>query len=152
MLNQPHTPVAGARDSVTDYVSRDFFTCDTPTRAPAWGILRIADVKAATGVCSHATIYAHVKAGLFPDSIPLGARAVGWPADEVQAVVAARVAGVDDAGLRLLVQQLHAARRTKYEALLGSVLGNSATHAPATSQDRATGHLTLVPGPMEVAA
>lgn len=122
------------------------------TAAPVWGILRIEAVKSLTGTRSHATIYAHVKAGLFPDSIPLGARAVGWPADEVQAVVAARVAGADDAELRALVQQLHARRRTKYEALLGSVLGNSATHAPATSQDRATGHLTLVPGPMEVAA
>lgn len=152
MLNQPHTPAAGARDSVTDYVSRDFFTCDTPTRAPAWGILRLEAVKALTGTRSHTTIYTHVKAGLFPDSIPLGARAVGWPADEVQAVVAARVAGAGDTELRALVQQLHAARRTKYEAVLGRALGSAATHAPPTSQDRATGHLTLVPGPMEVAA
>lgn len=132
MLNQSHT-VAG-------------------TAAPAWGILRLEAVKALTGNRSHATIYAHVKAGLFPDSIPLGLRAVGWPADEVQAVTAARVAGAGDAELRALVQQLHAARATKYEAVLGRVLGGGATHAPATSQDRATGHLTLVPGPMEVAA
>lgn len=132
MLNQSHT-VAG-------------------TAAPVLGILRLDAVKTLTGNRSHATIYAHVKAGLFPAAIGLGARSVGWPADEVQAVVAARIAGIDDAGLRQLVQQLHARRRTKYEAILGSVLGSSATHAPATSQDRATGHLTLVPGPMEVAA
>lgn len=133
MLNQPHTVAPG-------------------TPAPAWGILRLEAVKTATGIRSHATIYAHVKAGLFPDSIRLGAHSVGWPSDEVRAVVAARIAGVDDAGLRQLVQQLHAARRTKYEAVLGRALGSGATHAPPTSQDRATGHLTLVPGPMEVAA
>lgn len=132
MLNQSHT-VAG-------------------TAAPVLGILRLDAVKALTGNRSQATIYAHVKAGLFPDSIPLGLRAVDWPADEVQAVTAARVAGVDDAGLRHLVQQLHAARATKYEAVLGRVLGSGDTHTPATSQDRAMGHLTLVPGPMEVAA
>lgn len=122
------------------------------TAAPTWGILRLDAVKTLTGIRSHATIYAHVKAGLFPDSIRLGAHSVGWPSDEVRAVVAARIAGIDDAGLRLLVQQLHAARHTKYQTILGGVLGSGATHAPATSQDRATGHLTLVPGPMEVAA
>ena len=123
MLNQSHT-VAG-------------------TAAPAWGILRLADVKAATGICSHATIYAHVKAGLFPDSIPLGLRAVGWPADEVQAVTAARVAGAADDELRALVQQLHAARRVKYEAILGRALGH-ATDAIAPTPQRATCHLAVV--------
>lgn len=96
------------------------------TAAPAWGILRIDAVKALTGTRSHTGIYASVKEGLFPDSIPVGSRAVGWPADEVQTVVAARVAGADDAELRALVQQLHAARRTKYQNLLGRVLGHTA--------------------------
>lgn len=125
MLNQSHT-VAGAS-------------------VPAWGILRLEAVKALTGICSHATIYAHIKAGLFPDSIPLGLRAVGWPADEVQAVIAARVAGVDDAELRALVQQLHAARRVKYEAILGRALG-SGTHAPPPEKSRAPSHLAVVGG------
>lgn len=113
--------------------------------APVWGILRIEAVKALTGTRSHTGIYASVKEGLFPDSIPLGTRAVGWPADEVQAVVAARIAGAADDELRALVQQLHAARRVKYEAILGRALG-SGTHAPPTSQDRATGHLAIVGG------
>lgn len=123
MLNQSHT-VAGAS-------------------VPAWGILRLEAVKALTGICSHATIYAHVKAGLFPDSIPLGLRAVGWPADEVQAVTAARIAGAADDELRALVQQLHAARRTKYQALLGRVLGHT-TDATALTPQRATSHLAIV--------
>lgn len=117
----------------------------TPNTVPAWGILRIADVKAATGICSHTTIYNAIEAGTFPNSIPLGARSVGWPSDEVQAVVAARIAGAADDELRALVQQLHAARRVKYEAILGRALG-SGTHAPPTSQDRATGHLAIVGG------
>lgn len=113
--------------------------------APVWGILRLEAVKTLTGTRSHTSIYASVKEGLFPDSIPLSARAVGWPADEVQAVVAARVAGVDDAELRALVQQLHAARRTKYQNLLGRVLGNT-TDNPAPAQQRAASHLAVVGG------
>lgn len=115
----------------------------TPNTVPAWGILRLADVKAVTGVCSHASIYNAIKAGLFPDSIPLGLRAVGWPADEVQAVTAARVAGAGDDELRALVQQLHAARRTKYQTLLGRVLGHT-TDATAPTPQRATSHLAIV--------
>lgn len=115
----------------------------TPSTVPAWGILRIADVKAATGICSHTTIYNAIEAGTFPNSIPLGTRAVGWPADEVQTVVAARVAGVDDAGLRQLVQQLHESRRTKYQNLLGRVLGHT-TDNPAPAQQRAASHLAVV--------
>lgn len=114
-----------------------------PSTVPTWGILRISDVKAATGICSHATIYSHVKAGLFPGSIPLGLRAVGWPRDEVEAVTAARVAGAADDELRALVQQLHAARRTKYQALLGRVLGHT-TDAIAPTPQRATCHLAVV--------
>ncbi|MDD2535311.1 MAG: AlpA family phage regulatory protein [Macromonas bipunctata] len=113
------------------------------TAAPTWGILRLEAVKALTGTRSHATIYAHVKAGLFPDSIPLGLRAVGWPADEVQTIVAARVAGADDAELRALVQQLHAARRTKYRSLLGRVLDHTADN-PAPAQQRAASHFAVV--------
>lgn len=111
--------------------------------APVWGILRLEAVKAVTGVCSHTSIYNAIKAGLFPDSIPLGTRAVGWPADEVQAVTAARVAGAADDELRALVQQLHAARRTKYQALLGRVLGHT-TDATAPTPQRATSHLAIV--------
>ena len=117
----------------------------TPNTAPAWGILRIADVKAVTGICSHTTIYNAIEAGTFPNSIPLGARSVGWAVDEVQAVTAARVAGAADDELRALVQQLHAARHTKYQNLLGRVLGHTADN-PAPAQQRAASHLAVVGG------
>lgn len=111
--------------------------------APVWGILRLESVKTLTGIRSHATIYAAVKDGTFPQAVPLGLRSVGWPSDEVQAVTAARVAGAGDDELRALVQQLHAARRTKYQAVLGRVLGHT-TDAPAPTPQRATSHLAIV--------
>ena len=40
----------------------------------------------------------------------IGPRAVGWPAQEVAALNAARIAGQSDAELRELVTRLHAAR------------------------------------------
>lgn len=89
-------------------------------------ILRLSEVKTVTGSRSHATIYNAVKAGLFPQAVPLGVRTVGWPSDEVETVLAARVAGAGDSELRDLVQQLHTARHSKYQALLGRTLGGAA--------------------------
>lgn len=86
-------------------------------------ILRLSEVKTITGSRSHATIYNAVKAGLFPQAVPLGVRTVGWPRDEVETVLAARVAGAGISELRDLVQHLHTARHKKYETLLGRTLG-----------------------------
>jgi prophage regulatory protein len=47
-------------------------------------ILRLPQVKQLTGKCRTA-IYFEMQAGTFPKSIPIGARAVGWDSDEVQA-------------------------------------------------------------------
>lgn len=89
-------------------------------------ILRLSEVKIVTGSRSHSSIYNAVKAGLFPQAVPLGLRTVGWPSDEVETVLAARVAGAGDSELRDLVQQLHTARHSKYQALLGRMLGGVA--------------------------
>ena len=53
-------------------------------------ILRLPQVLARTGL-SRSTIYAKVSTGEFPEPISLGARAVGWLADEVEAWLVARV-------------------------------------------------------------
>ena len=53
-------------------------------------ILRLPVVMARTGL-SRSTIYAKVAAGEFPEPISLGARAVGWISDEVEAWLIARV-------------------------------------------------------------
>ena len=47
-------------------------------------ILRLPQVKKLTGKCRTA-IYFEMKTGTFPKQIPIGARAVGWDSDEVQA-------------------------------------------------------------------
>lgn len=73
-------------------------------------ILRMPAVKAATGHRSHASIYNAIRAGLFTKPVPIGERAVGWPANEVQAINAARIAGKSESEIRDLVQRLHAKR------------------------------------------
>jgi prophage regulatory protein len=73
-------------------------------------ILRLPAVKAATGL-SRSTIYLRIAQGVFPRPVSLGGRAVGWPAHEVAALNAARIAGRPDAEIRALVAQLEAARK-----------------------------------------
>ncbi|QBQ56640.1 helix-turn-helix transcriptional regulator [Nitrosococcus wardiae] len=75
-------------------------------------ILRLPAVKARTGL-SRSTIYLHISEGRFPKPVPLGARAVGWPEDEVKAINAARIAGKSDDEIRALVIKLHADRKTR---------------------------------------
>ena len=53
-------------------------------------ILRLPQVMARTGL-TRSTIYAKVSTGEFPEPINLGARAVGWLSDEVEAWLIARV-------------------------------------------------------------
>lgn len=72
--------------------------------------LRRKQVEKATGY-SRSTIYHRVSEGLWPRPVALGARAVGWPAHEVAALNAARVAAKSDQEIRALVCRLEAARR-----------------------------------------
>ena len=73
-------------------------------------ILRLPAVKAETGH-SRSTHYLRISEGLFTRPVKLGARAVGWPAGDVAALNAARIAGKSDAEIRVLVVQLEAARK-----------------------------------------
>jgi prophage regulatory protein len=75
-------------------------------------ILRMPAVKAETGHRSHASIYNAIKAGLFTKPVQIGQRSVGWPASEVEAINAARIAGNSDDEIRELVKWLHARRRS----------------------------------------
>ena len=67
--------------------------------------LRLAGVLAAIGV-SRSTLYHHINQGLWPKPFRIGARAVGWPAEEVRAIRKARIAGETDAEIRQLVVHL----------------------------------------------
>ena len=74
-------------------------------------ILRLPAVKARTGL-SRSTIYLRISQALWTSPVAIGPRAVGWPASEVAALNAARIAGKSDDEIRALVVKLEAARRT----------------------------------------
>lgn len=73
-------------------------------------ILRLPAVKTSTGL-SRSSIYLRIAQGVFPRPVSLGGRAVGWPASEVAALNAARIAGKSNAEIRDLVVKLEAARK-----------------------------------------
>ena len=72
-------------------------------------ILRRKQIEAETGY-SRSTLYLRITQGLWTKQVSLGARAVGWPAADVDALNAARIAGKTDAEIRALVLRLEAAR------------------------------------------
>lgn len=72
-------------------------------------LLRLPAVKAQSGY-SRSTIYLRMSQGLWTKPVSLGARAVAWPAGDVAALNAARIAGKTDMQIRALVQKLEAAR------------------------------------------
>ena len=73
-------------------------------------ILRRKRVEAESGY-SRSTIYLRISQGLWPKPVSLGPRAVGWPASEVSAINAARIAGRSDDEVRALVVGLESKRR-----------------------------------------
>lgn len=77
----------------------------------AYIILRLKEVLRARGR-SRSSHYLDVKEGLFTHPVSIGARAVGWPSDEVAALNAARIAGKTEEQIRALVAELEAARKT----------------------------------------
>ena len=79
-------------------------------------LLRIKSVKSETGERSNATVYANIREGLFPKSVQIGRRSVGWPDYEVKALCQARVAGLNEIDIRGLVCDLH--RRREQISLL----------------------------------
>lgn len=73
-------------------------------------ILRLPAVLRRRGK-SRSAHYADVKAGLFVPPVNLGLRARGTPDDEVDALVAATIAGKTDNEVRALVVKLVAERK-----------------------------------------
>jgi prophage regulatory protein len=60
---------------------------------------------------SRSAHYLDIQQGLFTRPVTIGARAVGWPSDEVSAINAARIAGKRDEEIRALVIQLESSRK-----------------------------------------
>ena len=73
-------------------------------------VLRLLPALDKTGE-KRSSFYAKVKAGLMPPAVRLGVRSVGWVEREVDAVIAARIAGKGDDEVRELVRELVASRR-----------------------------------------
>lgn len=66
-------------------------------------------VEQATGE-SRSTIYRKISKGLFTKPVSIGGERVAWPANEVQAIINARIAGKSDEEIKVLVTELEAAR------------------------------------------
>ncbi len=77
--------------------------------------IRLPAVIAETGL-SRTTIYRLIGLGLWPHPVAIGLRAVGWPASEVEALNAARIAGRSADKIRELVRNLEDARQSLNEA------------------------------------
>ncbi len=73
-------------------------------------LLRKPAVRAKCGWSTDTSVFNAMKAGTLTRPVAIGARAVAWPDFEVDAIVAARVAGQTDAQIRALVERLHARR------------------------------------------
>jgi len=82
-------------------------------------LLRLPTVKARCGL-SRSTVYLRISQGLWTRPVSLGGRAVAWPADEVEALNAARIAGHTDEQVRVLVNRLEAARTQAVVAASGA--------------------------------
>ena len=72
--------------------------------------LRLEQLKNRIGL-SRSTIYLRIADGVFTHPVSLGGRSVGWPAHEVEALNAARIAGKPDAEICELVKHLETARK-----------------------------------------
>jgi prophage regulatory protein len=83
--------------------------------------LRVHEVAKVLGYRSHTSIYALVNQGLLTKPVALGPRATGWATSEIVAISAARGVGLDDDGIRTLVQRLQEKRKADWVALEASV-------------------------------
>lgn len=73
-------------------------------------LLRLPSVTALTGL-SRSTIYLRISQGLWTKPVPLGAKAVGWPDNEIASLNTARIAGMSDDEISQLVKNLEVARK-----------------------------------------
>lgn len=66
-------------------------------------------------------LYADVAAGLCVKPFKVGPRASRWPTHEIDAIVAARMAGATDDQVRTLVNRLHELRQEQFKAVMARV-------------------------------
>lgn len=78
-------------------------------QTPGYTLKRAKDARAQFGI-AQSTFYDWQSSGLMPPGISLGLRSVAWPAHELDAIAAARIAGKSEDEIRALVRDLVAAR------------------------------------------
>lgn len=66
-------------------------------------------------------LYADILAGLCTSPTKAGPRTSRWPSHEIDAVVAARMAGASNDQIRALVSRLHDLRQEQFKAVLAQV-------------------------------
>lgn len=115
LTGQPQSgQTAAGRGAVEQSFLSAHFASTSHKQAPAelaLRIVRLREVLVLRGR-SRSSHYNDVQRGLFTAPVHVGDRAVGWPAYEVAALNAARVAGKPDHAIRELVKQLEAARKS----------------------------------------
>jgi len=75
-------------------------------------IQRLTKAKDSLGV-SRSTFYLQIAEGLITKPVPIGARAVGWPSNEIEAILNARIAGKTPTEIKALVKELEKQRTQK---------------------------------------
>ena len=75
-----------------------------------FSILRLPQVLQRIGL-ARSTLYLRIEQHLWTKPVSLGARAVGWPDNEVTTLNAARIAGKSDDEIRVVVSNLESARK-----------------------------------------
>ncbi len=73
-------------------------------------ILRLPEVKQRSGL-SRSSIYLYISKGLWPKPISLGVRAVGWPSNEIDTVLSARIAGKSNLEIRNSITEMELNRK-----------------------------------------
>jgi prophage regulatory protein len=68
---------------------------------------------------SNTQLYDKINNGLMVPPVKIGSRAVAFPSDELNAIVAARAAGFSKTQMQALVDRLHAQRKVTLSALFG---------------------------------
>lgn len=88
------------------------------THQPLLHIERPPETRKRSGL-SKSTQNRQINEGLFPTSVLIGARCIGFVSTEVDAVLAARIAGKSDNEIKTLVSELIGKRKDILEASNG---------------------------------
>lgn len=75
-------------------------------------IQRLIKAKESLGI-SRSTFYLQVTEGLITRPVQIGTRAVGWPSNEIEAILNARIAGKSQHEIKALVKELENQRTQK---------------------------------------